>query len=73
MVSLSVPAARVQAEAAKLQPARVLLWLLAAPFLMLGWMARAAWFVVSLAIAAVKVGWESGPAPKQAQTGGARR
>lgn len=62
MVSLSIPADRVRAEAAKLDPARALLFVIAAPFLLLGLTARAVWFVVSMAIAAVKVGWQSGPA-----------
>lgn len=66
MVSLNIPAERIRADAAKLDPVKVLLWLLAAPFLLLGLTARAVWFVVSMAIAAVKVGWESGPAGKPA-------
>ena len=61
MVTLNIPAERIRAEAAKLDPVKVALWLLAAPFLLLGWTARAVWFVLSMAIAATKVGWETGP------------
>jgi hypothetical protein len=67
MVSLNIPAERIRGEAVKLEPAKVLLWLLTAPFLLLGLTARAVWWVLSLAIAAVKVGWEMGPA-RQAET-----
>jgi hypothetical protein len=73
MVSLNIPADRIRGEAAKLELGKVLLWLLAAPFLLLGFAARAVWFVLSLAIAAVKVGWESGPAPRTPPAQGARR
>lgn len=60
-MALTVPVERIRVEAAKLDPVKVLLWLLAAPFLLLGWTARATWFVLSMAIAAAKVGWETGP------------
>lgn len=66
MVTLNIPAGQIRAEAAKLEPVKVLLWLLAAPFLLLGWSARALWFVLSMAIAAVKVGWETGPSRAEA-------
>lgn len=73
MVSLNIPAERIREEAIKLDPVKVLLWLLAAPFLLLGWTARATWFVLSMAIAAVKVGWETGPAGKPGAGRDARR
>lgn len=64
MVSLNIPAERIQAQAAKLDPAKALLYVLASPFLLLGLTARAVWWVLSLAVAAVMVGWEMGPAAK---------
>lgn len=74
MAILNIPADRIRAEAAKLDPVNALLWLLAAPFLLLGMAARATWFVVSMAIAAVKVGWQMGPARKvDAHGQGSRR
>lgn len=62
MVSLNIPAERIQAQAAKLDPVKVLLYVIAAPFLLLGLTARAVWWVLSLAIAAVITGWTMGPA-----------
>lgn len=72
-MALTVPVERIRVEAAKLDPVKVLLWLLAAPFLALGWTARAAWFVLSMAIAAAKVGWETGPTRTSAPRGQAVR
>lgn len=72
MVTMNIPAERIRVEAAKLDPAKILLYVIAAPFLLLGLIARAVWFVVSMAIAAVKVGWEMGPA-RSAPGRGARR
>lgn len=64
MVSLSIPADRIRDRAAKLDPVKVLLYIIAVPFLLLGLTARALWWVVSMAIAAVITGWELGPAAK---------
>lgn len=64
MVSLNIPAERIQAQAAKLDPVKVVLYVIAMPFLVLGLTARALWWVLSMAIAAVITGWELGPAAK---------
>lgn len=49
---------------------KILLVLLALPFIVLGWSARAAVFGLAWAWSAALVGWESGPATgKTARTG----
>lgn len=62
MVTLSIPVEQVREEARQVDPVRVLLAVLVAPFLAVGWTARAVWTLLALAYAAVKVGWQVGPA-----------
>lgn len=47
---------RVQAQAAQLQPLKILLSVLAAPFYVLGWVFGVVWVVLSWSLAAVLVG-----------------
>ncbi|MGW5259679.1 hypothetical protein ACWEQG_01810 [Microbispora sp. NPDC004025] len=61
MVTLSIPMEQIREEARQLDPVRVLLAVLVAPFLAVGWTARAVWTLLTLAYAAVKVGWQVGP------------
>lgn len=57
MVSASVDLSRIQAEAARIDPMRVLVFLFALPFLVLGWIARIVWIGIALALASAKEGW----------------
>lgn len=57
MVSVSVDLSRIQADAAKIDPMRVLVFLFALPFLVLGWIARVLWVAVALAMASAREGW----------------
>lgn len=56
-----VPVGDIQTRAAEIDPAKLLLAVLALPFLVLGWMAakvwQVLWLVVSWSVAAVQVGW----------------
>ncbi|MER7212463.1 hypothetical protein ACFYY8_33635 [Streptosporangium sp. NPDC001559] len=73
-MTLNIPVERVAEQARGYDPARFFLLCLAALPLALGWTARAVWFVASFAVAAVRVGWESGPAGASDERGrGARR
>lgn len=68
-MSVSVELSRIQADAMKLEPARAAAWLVALPFLILGYAARIVWVAVALAIEATKAGWKAGTAHlEQAQT-----
>lgn len=62
MVTLNIPVERIGAQAREYDVRRFLLLCLVAVPLAVGWTARAVWWVASMAAAAVKVGWESGPA-----------
>ena len=57
-----VPVDRIAVRARELDPRRLLLTLLAAPFIALGWFAAKVWGAVAWSIAAVQVGWETGRA-----------
>lgn len=61
MASLTIPVDQIREEARQVDPVRVLLAVLVAPFLAVGWTARAVWTLLTLAYAAVKVGWQVGP------------
>lgn len=56
-----VPVGDIQTRAAEIDPAKLLLALLALPFLVLGWVAakvwQVLWLIVSWSVAAVQVGW----------------
>ena len=56
-----VPVGDIQTRAAEIDPAKLLLAVLALPFLVLGWVAakvwQVLWLVVSWSVAAVQVGW----------------
>jgi hypothetical protein len=53
----------INARAAQIDPAKLLLTFLALPLLLLGWVAsvawRVLWGVISWSVAAVQVGWEA--------------
>lgn len=63
-ITARIPVERIAERAAALDPVRLLLALLAAPFLLIGWVAgktvSIVWLVVSWMWAAVLVGWEQG-------------
>jgi len=59
---------RVADEARKFRPLAVLLWLLSAPFYVLGLLVGALWVVGSYAVAAVKVGIADARARKDGGT-----
>jgi len=61
MVTLNIPLDQIREEARQVDPAKLFLTILVAPFLAVGWIARAVWTLVTLAYAAVKVGWRVGP------------
>ena len=56
-----VPVGDIQTRAAEIDPAKLLLAVLALPFLILGWVAakvwQVLWLVISWSVAAVQVGW----------------
>lgn len=56
-----VPVGDIQTRAAEIDPAKLLLAVLALPFLVLGWVAakvwQVLWLVVSWSVAAIQVGW----------------
>ena len=62
MTTLEVPVDRIGARAAQVDPLRLLLMLLAAPLIALGWSAAKLWGALAWSIAAVQVGWETGRA-----------
>lgn len=57
MTTASVDLSRIQASAAAIEPMRVLVFLFALPFLVLGWVARIVWIAVALALASTREGW----------------
>lgn len=59
-MSVSAELSRIQADALQLQPGKVLAWLVALPFLILGFAARIVWVGIALAIASVNAGWTAG-------------
>lgn len=58
-----VPTEDIAARAAQVDPARLVLTLLALPLLALGWVAAqawaVAWAVISWSVAAIQVGWSA--------------
>ncbi len=67
-MSVSAEISRIQADALKIEPGKVLAWLLALPFLVLGYSVRLVWVVIALALASAKAGWNTATSHlKQAQ------
>ena len=58
-MSVSAEISRIQADALKIDPGKVLAWLLALPFLVLGYSVRLVWVVIALALASAKAGWRT--------------
>lgn len=63
-----VPVDAINAKTFDIDMARVLLSLLALPFMLLGWTAKAGFMAVAWMCSAVLVGWESGPTTRAAKT-----
>jgi hypothetical protein len=59
---MSAEISRIQADALKIDPGKVLAWLLALPFLVLGYSVRLVWVVIALALASAKAGWQTATA-----------
>jgi hypothetical protein len=55
-----VPVDRIGVRAREIDPVRLLLTLLAAPLIVLGWSAAKLWGALAWSLAAVQVGWEEG-------------
>jgi hypothetical protein len=75
LTAMATAGARIQAKAADLDPARVLLGMLALPLLAVGWLAywtwRLVWLIATWAWAAVLVGWrEAAGTPDDTSGGG---
>lgn len=68
-----VPVERINAQARELDPARVLLTLLAAPLFVLGWatakVVRAVWIAFAWTWTAARVGWQEGWNSQRAEGG----
>lgn len=64
-----VPVEAINAKASEVDVARVLLSLLALPFILLGWTVKAVFVGLFWVWSAVLIGWESGPAAPTAKDG----
>lgn len=64
-----VPVEDIRARASEIDPAKLILALLALPFLVLGWLAAKVWAVLwavtSWSVAAVQVGWIEARKPRE--------
>lgn len=58
MTSLDVQLDQIAAKAVRLKPFRVLLWVLAAPFILIGVAARLLWLAPAFLIGAGVEGWQ---------------
>lgn len=64
-----VPVEAITARAADVDVARLLLSLLALPFILIGWTVRAVFVALAWMWAAVLIGWQSGPGTVAAKDG----
>lgn len=62
---------RVGSRALEIRPVAVLLFIVAAPFWLLGFAAALVWFLVKWVLAAVLVGWSDAKARRERVTDGA--
>lgn len=59
MTTLDIKLEQVAAKAVALKPARVLLWLVAAPFILIGLMLRILWLAPAFLISSAGEGWHA--------------
>lgn len=65
-----IPVDAIGVKARDIDMAFMFLALLALPFMLLGWLAKALFIAVAWMCSAMLVGWESGPAPRTPAKGG---
>lgn len=66
-MALTIPVERIDTEARKLDPVKVLLTVIATIPFVLGWLVGKAWLVLAWLLTAARVGWQEARTPRAAE------